>query len=659
LLSPNAGLRYVQLFLLAEVDWNQFRIREVETMLDWFNSRDATQVGASLADEFAPRQASEAMQSSPQDPTHRPMERLLRRADSEVRSLRLNFYKKAKFANSFKWRLIENGVAREVADEVTKTLVLHLSQNHVPAANQSLAASPSNRTDRKKAQHLFNRGNKCFADGNFPEAAALFQEAANLDDLHAEALNNLGSSFSQLGRYVEAEQCFRQAIAIKPNYSDPHGNLGILLQLKSDLLGAEVSLRRAIQLRPTYLEARINLGLTLAFLGRLRDARACFAKALKTAPRNVRALYGLGQIATFEGRFEEANTTFKRIIEIDPKMPRAWAALAATHKMTNIDVEWFNGAEKIATSGLRPMEEANLRFAMGKYCDDIGDFEQAFQNYKRGNELRKTTVEEYDQEERAELIDNLIRVYSRDAIASIEPVGSSSTKPVFVVGMPRSGTSLAEQIIASHPAAFGAGELTFWETRIQSEPGITDGILSGPARQKIAQAFLRILEERSANAQRVIDKAPVNSDFLGIIYSVFPNARVIYMQRDPIDICLSCYFQQFLTGLNFTNDLSDLAHYYREHQRITAHWRAVLPPGFILEVPYERLVADQEVWSRKMLDFIGLEWDERCLEFHTNTRQVVTASAWQVRQKIYKNSVARWRNYEKFLGPLKALKKAT
>jgi hypothetical protein len=175
-------------------------------------------------------------------------------------------------------------------------------------------------------------------------------------------------------------------------------------------------------------------------------------------------------------------------------------------------------------------------------------------------------------------------------------------------------------------------------------------------RFKVAEAYLRILESASANASRVIDKAPVNSDFLGLIYSVFPNAHVIYMQRDPIDTCLSCYFQQFLTGINFTFDLSDLVHYYGEHQRIMAHWRAVLPPAFILDVPYEALVADQETWSRKMLNFIGLEWDARVLEFHTNKRQVTSASAWQVRQKIYRSSVARWHNYEKFIGPLKTLK---
>jgi tetratricopeptide (TPR) repeat protein len=401
----------------------------------------------------------------------------------------------------------------------------------------------------------------------------------------------------------------------------------------------------------------MNLGLTLVFLGRLRDARACFAKVLKTTPRNGFALYGMGQIAALEGQFEEAETTFRRIIELNPKMTNAWAALPLTRKMTKADGEWLTGAEEIAKSKIHPLEEANLRFAIGKYCDDIGDFAVAFKNFKRGNELLKTSAEDYDRKDRSNLIDHLIRVYSRDAISKIGSAGSSSAKPVFVVGMPRSGTSLAEQIIASHPAARGAGELTFWSAPTLREAGITQGVLTETERPKVAEEYLRILETASGNASRVVDKAPVNSDFLGLIYTVFPNARVIYMQRDPIDTCLSCYFQQFLTGINFTFDLSDLVHYYREHQRIMAHWRAVLPPGFILDVPYEELVADQETWSRKMLNFVGLEWDAQVLEFHTNKRQVTTASAWQVRQKIYKSSVARWHNYEKFIGPLKTLKK--
>ncbi len=621
----------------------------------WLRGREAAEIGAALADEFAPRMAS-PVKGSAENNAGGLMAQLLQRADSEVRPLRLNFYKKAKFANSFKWRLLESGVAREVADGVTQSLVLHLSQRQSAELSQDAAAAPAKSVDRAAFQRLLHRAGKCLAQRAYDQAVALYEEALEMDPSNAEVFNNLGASLSFLGRYGEAEQCFRQSIAMKPDYVEPHGNLGSLLRQKGDFVGAEASLRHALKLRPTLTEARVDLGLTLTLLGRLRDARAYFVKVLKTAPRSVLALYGMGQIATLEGRFEEADATFRRIIEFDPKMPKAWAALARTRKMTPADGDWYRRAEEIASSGIDPLEEAELRFALGKYCDDVDDFDRAFQNFKRGNELLKAGAEAYDRKRQSRLIDDLSRVYSRDAISKIAATGSSSSKPVFVVGMPRSGTSLAERIIASHPAAYGAGELLFWETLILRDAGIRQAIMSESARSKVADQYLHILGGHSANALRVIDKAPVNSHLLGIIYSVFPNARVIYMQRNPIDTCLSCYFQRFSTNLNFTFDLSDLAHYYGEHQRIMAHWRAVLPRGFILEVPYEELVADQETWSRKLLEFIGLEWDPRCLEFHTNKRPVATASAWQVRQKIYRSSVARWRNYEKFIGPLKNLK---
>jgi tetratricopeptide (TPR) repeat protein len=624
--------------------------------LAWLDAREAAEIGVALADEFAPGSTSVVQGSSQSSPSGS-LEQLLRRADREVRPLQLNFYKKAKFANSFKWRLIENGVARAIADEVTQSLVVHLSQRELPAQKQASANASANRPDQAKAQQLFYRGNKLIEQGAYAEAAAHYKQAIELDSSHAEALNNLGSSLSHLGRFEEAEQCFREAIAAKPNFSDPHSNLGVMLRQKSYLFDSEASLRRALKLRPTDIDARINLGLTLVLLGRLREASACFAKGLKAKPREFRAFFGMGQIAMVEGRFEEAETLFRHTIDMCPNMTSAWAALAFTRKMTNADSEWRKSAEELVAGTSHPMEEAQLRFALGKYCDDVNDFAQAFQYFKRGNELLKAAADDYDRKERSRFIDGLIRVYSREAIAKIEVPGSTSMKPVFVVGMPRSGTSLAEQIIASHPAAHGVGELDFWNSPALKEAGTTTGMLSEAARPKVAEEYLGIVERLAGNARRVINKAPVNSDFLGMIYSVFPNARVIYMRRDPIDTCLSCYFQQFLTGINFTFDLSDLVHYYREHQRMMEHWRSVLPPGFILEVPYEELVVDQESWSRKMLDFIGLEWDPRVLEFHTNKRQVTTASAWQVRQKIYKSSVARWHNYEKFIGPLKSLGK--
>jgi hypothetical protein len=219
--------------------------------------------------------------------------------------------------------------------------------------------------------------------------------------------------------------------------------------------------------------------------------------------------------------------------------------------------------------------------------------------------------------------------------------------------MLRSGTTLAEQILASHPDVFAAGELTYWNTASATyQPSALNTPASGTLLRKLADDYLRLLEDLSHDALRVIDKMPTNFAFLGLIHAVFPNARIIHMRRNPIDTCLSIYFQDFEAAVSYANDLEDLAHYYTEYLRIMKHWRLVLPEEAILDVSYEGLVNDQEAWSRRMLEFIGLPWDPRCLDFHETQRTVLTASKWQVRQKITGASVLRWRNYQKFLGPL-------
>jgi hypothetical protein len=328
--------------------------------------------------------------------------------------------------------------------------------------------------------------------------------------------------------------------------------------------------------------------------------------------------------------------------------------------MTSSDSAWLKNAEEVAASGIALLHESELRYAIGKCYDDVADFKRAFQNYKRANDLLKSVAEPYDREAYKGFVDSMIRIYTREVVARVNGGASTSTKPVFVVGMPRSGTSLAEQIIASHPSAKGAGELEFWSAvALEHEALIKAGPLDESTRKKLAEDHLRVLEAKCGDALRIVDKAPVNSDYLGIIHSVFPNARIIYIQRDPIDTCLSCYFQKFVLSMNFTMDLSDLADYYLQHRRLMAHWRAVLPPGAILDLPYEELVADQEGSTRKILDFLGLEWDARVLKFHETKREVATASFWQVRQKIYNTSVQRWRNYEEFIGPLRNLKGLT
>jgi Flp pilus assembly protein TadD len=627
---------------------------------EWLDARQSAHIGCTLADQFAPRVAScptADANTAVRKLQATELRKLLLLADRQLRSLRLNFYKKARFATAFKCKLIENSVDEDRADELTHALVLHLSRKGSDSLQgHESTVVPTGRTDTAKAKYLLTLGNKSFAEGDFAEAVDLYQRLVELEPRHADALNNLGAAVCKLGRYKEGELHFRQAIAIKPDYPEAYCNLGTLLRWMGDFGGAEVSLRRALKLKPPYVDARVSLGLTLIFLGRLRDATVHLKKALKIAPHHPDALSGMGQIVKLEGRFDEAETRFHSALKVKPKMASVWAALAGIRKMTAADGDWLKGAQEIAVSGLAPLEEADIRFAIGKYCDDVHDFEQAFRNYQRANDLLKTVAESYDRDARTRFVDGLIRVYTHDAMSKEQAGACVSMKPVIVVGMMRSGTSLVEQIIASHPAAKGAGELAFWSDAVSAhEIDLRQSMPSAPMREKLAAAYLRVLPEHCGDALRIVDKAPVNSDHLGPIHSVFPHARIIYMQRDPIDSCLSCYFQQFSIVHNFTMDLNDLAHYYREHQRLMAHWRAVLPPGSILEVPYAELVADPATWTRKILDFLGLEWDDRCLNFHKTKRPVATASTWQVRQKIYKDSVDRWRNYQKFLGPLRAL----
>jgi tetratricopeptide (TPR) repeat protein len=618
-------------------------------LLEWFNAHEAASAGVALADSLAPSVAPRSGAGTRKEAGA--IQALLQRADREVRTLQLNFYKKAKFANSFKWRLIENGVEPSIADAVTQSLILHLSQDQPKGAKTGDSAPP--RLDADKVQQLLDQGNLCLAQGAYAQAVVHYQELLELQPDNPEALGNLGVASFSLGRYQEAERCYRQSLQINPMSAEMLCNLAALLLANPP--EAEKYLRRALKINPKYANARSKLGLVLTLAGRLREAKAACQKALKVDPRQAEALLGLGQIARTEGRFEEAESFIKRALKVEPKLPGAWAAMNSLRKMTIADSDWLKGAEEIAASAIPLWQEAELRFAIGKYCDDVDDFERAFQNYRRANELLKTVTQNYDREAYSRFADDMIRSHSREALARAADRGSASMKPVFVLGMPRSGTSLVEQIVASHPSARGAGELQFWlNTGRANNAELRQGILGESVRKKLAEDYSGVLALQGPDALRVVDKTNFNCDYLGLLHSVFPKARIIYMRRDPIDTCLSCYFQHF-SGLGFTMDLSDLAHYYRVHRRLMKHWVTALAAGTVLEVPYEELVADQVAWTHRILDFLELEWDDRCLSFDKTERPVNTASAWQVRQKIYSRSVQRWRHYERFIGPLKGL----
>jgi tetratricopeptide (TPR) repeat protein len=635
-------------------------------LLKWLNAREATDVGTALADDYIleANRGSAGSRRKGGNPhgqlqeAQKFLNKFLQGVDRDARPLKLNLFKRAKLANSFKWRLLEKGVEAQVADELTRALVMRLNTKPAKADVPDKAeSSPKQRASAGDARALHARANALLGEGAYERAASCYRDLIDLDARDAAARNGYGVALAQLTRYTEAEAQFRRAIGTKPGFPEAHYNLAGVLQSTGRYGASEMPLRQALKLKPSYLNARVSLGMSLVLLGRLPEATDCYEKALRVAPRNTQALVGMGQIEALKGHFAEAEAAYRRALEVDPDAPYAWAALVSLRKMTPADNAWLKRAEELVKRGLAPIDEATLQFAMGKFCDDTGDFAHAFRSYQRANELHKQRAQPYEPLERSRLVDDLIASYTPESLAAARAGASDSQRPVFVVGMPRSGTSLVEQIIASHPSATGAGELEFWTDVFQKhEEAVRRGSVSEPQRKKLALQYSRVLDRSSAEAKRVVDKAPINSDFLGLVHSVYPQARIIYLRRDPIDTCLSCYFQQFAPVMNFTMDLSDLAHYYREHERLIAHWRKVLPAEIFLDVPYAELVADQERWTRKILEFVQLPWDRRCIDFDKNERPVHTASTWQVRQKIYGSSVGRWRNYQKFIGPLRELK---
>jgi tetratricopeptide (TPR) repeat protein len=500
-----------------------------------------------------------------------------------------------------------------------------------------------------------NLGNALLSLRRFEEAAASYRRALALRPNAAGAQANLGNVLHALGRPQEALIHCRRALELQPDSAEAELLVGNALFDLGQLDQAAGSYTRALVLKPDYTEAHIATAKVLRQIGRIAQADESCGVALKIAPNSGEALALLGEIQADRGRFEDAEQLFRRAIAIAPEQPEAWAGLARCRKMQP-DAAWLAAAQRLLAQSLAVGQEINLRYALGKYFDDVQDFDQAFSSYRLANELKKRSAQKYDAARVSRRVDQIIAMYDADWLRKAGAAGNGSRRPVFIIGMPRSGTTLLEQILASHPEAFGCGELRFWHTaRAEYEspgPRETDG------RGAIAAAaakYSSLLASFSADAARVIDKMPANFMNLGLIHAAFPQARIIHMRRNPLDTGLSIYFQIFSNTHLYANDLEDIAHYFTQYSRLMAHWRATLPKDTILEVPYEKLVADPEPWIREVVRYVGLPWHPRCLDFHETERTVVTASNWQVRQRISTSAAGRWRNYERYLGPLRSL----
>ncbi len=473
-------------------------------------------------------------------------------------------------------------------------------------------------------------GRVAFLSNQYKQSLPHLKQALQLEAKRPLALKMLGLAYFQLGNFAAAVPVLKEFLVVNPGDGQAQGCLGIAL----------------VQ------GARVDEGLEI------------LTNAADNNRNDPAMSTNVGDTLKVMGRLEEAAAWYRRAIAVEPKYGQAHAGLLSIQRFDATGHPDLLQAEKaLGHKELSPHDKASLHFALGKAYDDCRAYDRAFAQFKLGNEIRKKQLKPFNYEVYGRYFQQIADLFQREFFSNNKITGSQSQRPVFIVGMPRSGTSLMEQIISGHPKVFGAGEL-LWLSRTAAQlperfdlggaqypQSVTR--LTLPMVRELADEFEReLLSFAGSDAyDRISDKMPHNYLYLGLVAVLFPNARVIHCRRDPMDSCLSNYFQDFTTHLSYSNDLADLGSYYRLYDRLMAHWRKHLPLA-MYEVDYERLVADPEAESRKVLKFLDLPWDAACLETQARQRSVNTASSWQVRQKIHTGSRERWRNYHSHLTPL-------
>lgn len=503
--------------------------------------------------------------------------------------------------------------------------------------------------------------------GKHDEAVSAFRNALWHNPNHVDARCNLGAALHQQGRFAEALARLQETLQLAPHHAQAHNDLGGVLLACGQTEQAVPYFREAIRLRPNFLEAHTNLGQALRNLNRIDEAMACFREVLRIDPENAAAHNHLGYSLELQGKIEEASAQYQVAWRLCPTNAIALASLgklAAAGYYGMTDDQMHGLQDLTGRPELSPEDRARAHFALADINDKTDAYDQAFAHYHQANEILKAYFRQrgvvFDLAEVRQFVDRIIAVFTPDYFERVKSFGLATEVPVFIVGMMRSGTTLAEQILASHPRVHGAGEL------------VQVSKLTGTLRQRLASTadypacaahfgatmvrtlageYRQQLETLGNGAARVVDKFPANFLHLGLIITLFPNARIIHCRRNPLDTCLSCYFQNFKDPLPYTFDLTHLGQYYCEYTRLMQHWAKVLPSP-LFDLSYEELTGEPEAISRRLVDFCGLDWDDRCLQFHDRERVVRTASNLQVRRPVSRSSVGRWKHYVAYIQPL-------
>lgn len=547
------------------------------------------------------------------------------------------------------------------------------------------------------AEALNNLGNALRVTGDNEGAIAAYQDALTYREIYPEAYNNLGTLLQQDNKIQEAEHALRKAISQNPRYIEAYNNLATILasqkkevdalRLLGDalkfapknpqtlLITAKIQMRRnnhaaaeqaarlALQEQPENAEALTVLGQVLHETDRYEEAITVLERALKANPKSAEALNFYGVALKSVGRLDEARDHIMKALKLNSGM---WGGYANLNDLVDFSKgegeQLFNQMDAIFQSAKNTEADPflPLHFAYGKALEDRGEHERALKHYITGGKMKRAQLE-YNEAETFSFFDMIREAFPKEFFENRKYPGLDDDRPVFIIGMPRSGSTLVEQILSSHPEVYGAGEVKYLSRALgqlrdrfpslPKFPQMMEKITPGQL-DIMAKKYLDALSAGAGDAKKITDKLLTNYFFVGLIHTLYPNAKFVNTQRDPVDTCLSGFTKLFKDDMPHSYDLAELGRYYSKYRELMEHWQKVLPKGVLTTVQYEDVVANTEKEAKALIEFIGLDWDPKCVDFHKSDRPVKTASVAQVRKPIYNTSVKRWKKYGDGLQPL-------
>ena len=510
-----------------------------------------------------------------------------------------------------------------------------------------------------------NLGNALKQQGRLERAIQAYHRATEINPDYVKAYNNLGLALQKQGELEEAVQAYHRALEISSNDANIYNNLGNVLQEQGKLELAIQAYRCATEINPNYPQAYNNLGNIFRQQDRSEEAIQAYQQAIGINAGYAEAHGNLGNLLRELGRLEPAIQAYRKVLSINPNTVATHYMLAKTKEHGSYDHEICAMEALLENPSITNLEKVDLYFALGKAFEDLTMYERAFNFFSIGNKTIRGTIE-YDISQDEDFFKRLMNTFSKPLLDRYSGCGFDDDTPIFILGMPRSGTSLVEQILSSHSKVYGAGELyDLRQTISTSNPKVAHHRFPDHLDQldwnEFAQFginYVKRLREYSPRAYHITDKIPANFLYIGMIKLILPNAKIIHCRRNHIDTCLSCFKNRFALGHRFSYNLQELGKYYQLYKQLMSHWNEVLP-DYIFHFQYEDLVADQEKQTRLLLEYCGLEWEESCLLFHQTERLVRTMSSPQVRRPLYSDSVGLWRKYEGQLQPLISILTAT